>query len=208
MAWSDIPGWFSFSHAYDEMVEVAKDGDTIVEIGVAFGRSVAYLSRKVIDSGKDVKIIAVDPWLPRWDKHPRYPHLLGWGGEHAHRVKALGGPFNSFVHMMLTQAPEELERVHVIRGTSKDAWLMVDDHQCAGVLIDGSHDYDEVREDIRRWRACVKPGGILAGDDFERGEFPGVVQAVEEAFGSQLGASEHGQDFGFEVKGTTWLKRI
>lgn len=200
MAWSDIPGWFSFGFAYDEMVETAKDGDVIVEVGVAFGRSVAYLARKVIDSGKDITIYAVDPWLPRWDDHPKYPERLGWGGEHAALVKDCGGPFNSFLHCMRTHAPAELERINVLRTTSAMASTMIESHNLSvyGVLIDGSHHYDDVKNDIDWWIPTLCEGGILAGDDWSETEFPGVCQAVREHFGPGT----------FEVKGTTWIARL
>lgn len=196
MSWQDIPGWFAFAHAYDEMVETAKDGDTIVEVGVAFGRSVAYLARKVIDSGKDIRVVAIDPWLPRWDEHPRYPERLGWGGEHAGLVADFGGPFNAFLHMMMTHAPRELERIHVMRGTSFELCNVFDDG-VRGVLIDAAHTYDEVASDIGAWKERIVRGGIIAGDDYQAQEFPGVVKAVHEAFGDNV-----------EVKGTTWLRRM
>ena len=198
MSYESIPGWFAFGAAYDEMVDLAVDGDAIIEIGVAFGRSLAYLARRVIDSGKKVRVIGVDPWLPRWDPHPDHPHGLGLGGEHADLVMRLGGPFKAFEHMMLTHALDEYARVDAFRGTSEEAAQVFYGVQPVGVLIDGSHDYAEVKRDIELWLPRVASrGGILAGDDWEPREFPGVVQACDEAFGRS----------GYEVRGTTWIRR-
>jgi hypothetical protein len=200
MSWSDIPGWSSFLHIYDVMVDEAKDGDTIVEVGVAFGRSAAYLARKVIDSGKRVRIVAVDPWEDdRWPMNDSYPldgFRPGWGGEHADWARAQGGPFSAFVQQMRTHAPEEFERLMVLRCRSAEAARIIG--PCRGVLIDGSHNHEDVTLDIALWRHHVLPGGILAGDDWHTVEFPGVVRACDESFGGRGG---------YDVKGTTWIKR-
>jgi hypothetical protein len=196
MSWENIPGWFGFRETYDEMVERTPSGGTIVEIGSAFGRSIAYLSRRVIDSGKHIKLYAVDPWWDDWWQMPaQYPTTLtrpSWGGEYSQLGRDLGGPFSAFVALMRQHAPEELERVNVLRCRSADAAKFIG--ICDGVMIDGNHDYEAVAQDIALWRPHMKPGGILAGDDYHDGDFPGVVQAVREAFGSSYG-----------VRGTTWV---
>jgi hypothetical protein len=71
---------------------------------------------------------------------------------------------------------------------------------CHGVLIDGSHDYEYVREDIEIWDARITIGGILAGDDWHPIEFPGVCRAVSEAFGENA-------MIGIGPKKTTWMVR-
>lgn len=197
MSWRQIHGWSSFLWAYDLAVEEAVDGDTIVEIGVAFGRSVAYLARKVIESGKRIKIYAVDPWWDDWWQFPeQYPPQLTrptWGGEHAQFGRDLGGPFSAFVHSMRTHAPEELERLNVLRCRSADAAKMIG--PCSMVLIDGSHNYEDVAQDIALWRPHLRPGGLLAGDDWSETDFPGVCRAVRENVP------------GYQTRGTTWWVR-
>lgn len=201
MSYLEIPGWSGFLATYDEAVERApEDGAVFVELGVAFGRSVAYLARKVIDSGKRIKIWAVDPWWDDWWHVPaQYPPTLErptWGGEHSQFGRTLGGPFSAFVHCMRTWAPEELERINVLRCRSSDAAKIIG--PCDLVMIDADHNYEAVAQDIALWRPHMKPGGMLAGDDYHAGDFPGVVRAVREAFG----------DFdAFDVQGTTWRKR-
>lgn len=198
MSWNEIPGWSGFLWIYDKAVEEAKDGDTIVEVGVAFGRSVAYLSRKVIDSGKRIKIYAIDPWWDDWwcvpEQYPPHLERPTWGGEHSQFGRDLGGPFSAFVHCMRTHAPEELERINVLRCRSEDAAKFIG--PCSLVLIDASHNYADVVQDIALWRPHVRAGGILAGDDWSEVDFPGVCKAVREAVP------------GFQTQGTTWWVQL
>ena len=53
------------------------------------------------------------------------------------------------------------------------------------VYIDAGHTYEAVRDDIRNWRAKVKPGGLICGHDYiDRPKHGfGVIKAVDEAFG-------------------------
>ncbi len=49
--------------------------------------------------------------------------------------------------------------------------------------IDAGHTYEEVLNDIDAWLPKVKKGGILAGHDYIKDVWMGVVQAVDERFG-------------------------
>ena len=57
------------------------------------------------------------------------------------------------------------------------------------VFIDGLHDFESVREDIRAWATKVRHGGILAGHDY-CARYMGVVQAVNEHLAA-IGGSLH-----------------
>jgi hypothetical protein len=53
------------------------------------------------------------------------------------------------------------------------------------VFIDAIHLYEDVRADIAAWLPKLNDDGVLAGDDYAPA-FPGVVQAVQEAFPSRV----------------------
>jgi len=53
------------------------------------------------------------------------------------------------------------------------------------VFIDGDHEYEGVSNDIEAWLPKVKNGGIIAGHDYDT-PFPGVMKAVDEAFGTKI----------------------
>lgn len=58
------------------------------------------------------------------------------------------------------------------------------------VFIDGSHDYESVKQDIGLARGVLRPGGHLLMHDYDASN-PGVVQAVDELIAS--GARAYGQ---------------
>ena len=48
------------------------------------------------------------------------------------------------------------------------------------IHLDAAHEYADVAQDIRVWWPLVRPGGVLLGDDYDPGTWPGVVRAVNE----------------------------
>lgn len=62
------------------------------------------------------------------------------------------------------------------------------------VFLDGAHDYASVSADIRAWR--TKARRILCGHDYDKNTHPGVVLAVNEAFGH------------VETVGSIWFVRL
>lgn len=185
MTWSDIPGYSGFLPLYDETIARLPDGGVIVEVGVAIGHSIAYLARKVIDSGRDIQVWAVDPWAGK-ARNGEQQSMIG------HQAT---GDFRLFVEMMTRYAPEELEHVRVLRAESVRAARLFRDRAVDLVLIDGAHDVDNVLQDIEAWLPKVRAGGTLAGDDYSS-NYPGVIEAVRVHFGDE-----------FEVSGTTWMVR-
>jgi predicted O-methyltransferase YrrM len=60
----------------------------------------------------------------------------------------------------------------------------IDDLSLDFVYIDGNHSYESCKKDIEIWLPKVKKGGIIAGHDYLAACFMGVVNAVNEKFGS------------------------
>jgi cephalosporin hydroxylase len=75
--------------------------------------------------------------------------------------------------------------IRYIQSHSAKAKKWFEDGSVDFVFIDAGHDYDSVKADIAAWLPKVRSGGIIAGHDHEPNEFPGVVQAVAEAFGGR-----------------------
>ena len=103
-------------------------------------------------------LLCVDPW-ENYQTTPKHPHR-----NHAANY---------------TTARERLSGFNVVfvKATSMVAVRTVPMASLDFVYIDGHHGYEFVRDDLREWSARVKPGGVVAGDDFDA---PGVQQALGE----------------------------
>ena len=70
----------------------------------------------------------------------------------------------------------------IIKKYSVEAAREIPDDSLDFVYIDGAHDYDNVKADLKAWAPKVRVGGIISGDDFY--DFPsgkgGVMRAVTE----------------------------
>lgn len=108
-------------------------------------------------------LFCVDPWLP-------YDDML-WDrtGDMHHAIQSLIQ--RGFGH-----------RFRIVRATSVQAAAYLTEYVRGVdlVYLDGAHDYENVKTDIAAWWPLVRPGGVLAGDDYDTVEHPGVIQAVNE----------------------------
>jgi hypothetical protein len=59
-------------------------------------------------------------------------------------------------------------RMNVIIGDSRATAAMFKPGIADVVFLDAAHDYGNVVADIDAWRPIVRPGGVLAGHDFDR----------------------------------------
>lgn len=171
--WTSIPGWFSFEALYDDAVARASDGAVFVEVGCFLGKSTAYLGRKIIESGKDIRLYAVD-----WgfgspggeDYHLHVPVLEQYGGNIAGKL------------VSNLKECGVLDVVTVIAADSVKASKLFRQRSLDFVFIDGRHDQPGVQEDLETWWPLVDEDGIFAGHDYD-GCWLGVVEAVDNFFG-------------------------
>lgn len=161
--YQNIQGWFIYQEIYDIAVQSAKDGDHFVEVGSWRGRSTAYMAVNILNSGKKIRFDAVDTWRGSLDEevHQQDPSVVN----------------DTLYDEFLSNMAPVKDIVNPIRMTSLEAAELYEDNSLDFVLIDGSHAYEDVHADITRWLAKLKPGALIAGDDYE---WPGVKQAVNE----------------------------
>jgi len=189
----NIPGHSAISWLYDAFLAANPPRNaTVVECGVALGRSIAYLCERAEACGRDdLQIYAVDP-------------LCGShrNGEQQDMADRYGGDFALYARYMMENAPLAFERVRLLRVTSLEAsrWLL---HPQL-VVLDDDHSYEAVRDELVAWHHA----DWIGGDD-HCPDFPGVERAVRERFGDNYEYRERGGPW-FEperwIKGT-WLHR-
>lgn len=170
LSYKQIPNHFSFDDLYDKMVREASSPATFVEVGTWFGASAVYLAGRVKESGKEIKIYAVDNFTAEGSS----PLLRA-------EVAKLGGSFYEVFCENLRKCGVA-DYVTPLAGDSTEMADHFDDDSLDFVYIDASHYYDKVKLDILAWLPKVKTGGTIAGHDYND-EHRGVIRAVDEIFG-------------------------
>lgn len=147
-----IPGYFTFEGFYRMVVRnyLHSRKPHCVEVGVAHGRSAAFLAVELANAYQEPRLDLVDRFV---------------------------SPTISEVAETLSPATPVIGRL--IESLSWDAAAQYADSSLDFVYIDADHTYESARRDIVAWWPKVKYGGIIGGHDFTP-EYPGVIQAVIE----------------------------
>lgn len=161
----------------------------MVEVGVAFGRSLLYLAEQIKKTGKDIQVCAVDRWTPYPEHHFIYDEkapIVDSERVAYECAKQHGGVFPAFCHHLYESGLSDY--VNVMRMDSVQA---AESFKAIGkkphfVFIDAEHEYESVKKDLDSWWATGPEW--MAGHDFNpKSEihFPGVWKAVYEKWPEQ-----------------------
>ena len=157
--------WFTYPNLYSWFVNQLSDGSKIVEVGCWKGKSIAYLGVEILNSGKDIKVDAVDTWSEM-------------ASETYHKTDTYIKT-NTLYQLFCSNISPVSKVVTPVRMTSLDAAKTYGDETLDVVFIDACHDYSCVKEDISAWLPKVKSGGYLSGHDYSWSE--DVKRAVNES---------------------------
>ena len=163
--YNDIQHWFDYEDVFLQAIENAKDGDHFVEIGVWKGGSAAFMGVEIFNSGKKIKYDAIDCFAP------------------THEFGQLTADIYEEAKINLKPVTD-LGLVNLIKAHSLDAVSNYEDDSLSLVFIDGSHDFEDVKDDLKAWLPKVKKGGMLAGHDYGSTYHVGVYPAVGEVLGN------------------------
>lgn len=178
-----IEGWFDFEEIYSQMVAAAPHNAHFVEVGAFLGKSTSFMAVELSNCKKNIRFDIIDTWEGSAE------HQVGADSENPSVVQRT--LYDNFKRNMKPVA----HLINPVQTTSLKAAQNYMDSSLDFVFIDASHDYENVRADIRAWRPKVKPGGFIGGHDFHD-LFPGVIQAVGE------------ETPDFEIVGFSWLSQI
>lgn len=194
-SWEDVPGWFDWNDLYDEVALTTPPYSSVVEVGVAFGKSLLYLAQKLKETGKPgIKLYAVDPWLPYNEHHFIYDPATATNDYERYAsdyARKHGGVYPAFLHAL--QASGLSDIVSVVRADSVTASRLFGGKAPHFVFIDAEHTAASVAEDLNAWWSAGWQGNgtgpeWMAGHDYNRGsedDFPGVWKTVDERFGQE-----------------------
>lgn len=155
-----IKGWFDEEdqQVYDLVIDKIPRQAKLVEVGVAYGKSLIYLAQRAILAGKNsVEIIGVDIWA-------------------SHKQ------FQEFQRNVFSSGVNDL--IRPVRAPSALASLMFDERSLDFVMIDADHKYEAVKSDLLNWGPKLKKSGCLAVHDIHLNS---VKMAVDEVVGLKNG---------------------
>jgi cephalosporin hydroxylase len=164
--YNNIEGWFSYDYIYKHIVDTAKDGELFVEVGSFKGRSSAFMAVEILNSGKKIQFDCVDTW------EGAIEHKAG--GECEVEEVVNGTLYDVFLNNM---KPVE-GHYRPVRMTSLDAAIQYEDESIDFLMLDGSHETEDVIADIKAFLPKMKNGGVITGDDVWEGTGP--LQAARE----------------------------
>lgn len=154
----DLEGW-----AYEPQLawlrERASVRHRVLEVGAWKGRTTAVLADATLGH-----VWVVDCW-DSTDPEDEATEFIAQDGRE--------GVLDAFLENMRPWSA----KLTILNMDWREAWKRLSHLAFDMVYLDADHRYEEVREQIVKWRALLAPGGLLCGHDGEHG---GVRRAVDE----------------------------
>jgi hypothetical protein len=177
---NEIPGWFSYQSLYDEVVDKLPENSDVIEVGSWMGKSTNYFVNKVKEKNKKVRFTAIDTFKGS----EGYDGLL-----HRTILEPFDGDlYTEFSDNSLMMG--NFDSINIIKDTSESSRNLFLNNSQDFIMIDAGHEYEDVKQDIQSWFYKLKPGGIIAGDDYGTNLFGGLTHAVDEYFYNQVETRE------------------
>jgi hypothetical protein len=163
-----IQGWFNFQQVYSMAAEVYKDGSLFVEIGSWKGTSSVYMGVELINKNKlNTRFVCIDTWGENDD------------GEYLNESSIKNNTlYSEFLDNIKPLLDNKLN-LEIIRDRSDNVSDRFVNNSIDFLYIDGSHLYENVKNDIKLYLPKIKNGGIIAGHDWQCDD---VRKAVMEFF--------------------------
>lgn len=173
-AWpDDASGWGSDSAAFGELIEKIRP-TRLIEVGTWKGGSALTLASHIDRLGLDAEILCVDTWLgalEMWtdlDDADRHASLNLKNGYPTLYYTFLGNVVRAGHQNRITPFP--------VPSVTAAQWCALHGVKADMIYIDGSHEEEDVYQDLVSWWDLVRDGGVLFGDDWT---WDGVRLAVE-----------------------------
>lgn len=159
----------------DFIFDIVPRGGVVIEVGVFDGD----FSERILALNEPRTLHLVDPWFTRADGSLYDGPTQDFGSKEA-ASSALEHQFQ----LVQQRFAKEIASGRVIlhRTLSHDAAPLFPDGHFDWIYVDASHFYDDVKRDLHAFFPKLKPGGYIAGDDYDRRGIwdHGVTRAVDE----------------------------
>lgn len=157
-------------------------------IGIEIGSETGATSEHLLCNKEDLILHCVDPFMPYNDKSVSGANFPDHDKNH----------YQNFLNRMKLYE----DRMILHRKTSDEALNDFEDDAYDFIFIDGLHEYDQVKKDIKNYYPKIKNGGVFAGHDYKFVE--DVKRAVDE-FSAEIGITQvqhTDYDVWYWIKGT------
>lgn len=154
MDFKKIQGHFELDRGgkvYDEITSILPDNANIVELGCFLGKSTYYLIQKLKERGINFNLDVVDVFENslNTDTRSRYKDY--------------------FLDTFKTNIGSDLVYIkNIHKNFTSKAVNFYEDNSLDFIYVDASHREEDVYNDISLWFPKLKPGGIMAGDDWQK----------------------------------------
>jgi len=166
----NVFGYSRYIDFYNTIVSHSEDDQIFVEIGSFLGQSTAAMGYYIINSKKRIDFYAVDLFeISDFSDEP-----------HTNIINQHGGDFYKAFETNIEKAKVD-SAVKPLKMSSIEAASKFADRSVSFVMIDASHKYEDVVDDIKAWFPKLKLGGIISGDDYDWEE---VAKAAKDTLGT------------------------
>lgn len=190
----DERGWNFNSPIFGELISELRPM-LIVEVGSWKGGSALVMAQVLRNIQLSTAILCVDTWLGAlefWTDHDdeeRYGSLRLRHGYPTVYYQFLANVCHRGFTDVIVPFPQT--------SATAALWLAREHIVADLIYVDASHEYADVDADVRTYWACLRPGGVMFGDDFTD-NWPGVKKAVLE-FAYANGAALEVRDNNFWI---------
>jgi|LakMenEpi03Aug12_release.lakeMendotaPanAssembly.Ray.scaffolds.fasta_scaffold447861_2 hypothetical protein len=167
--YQNIQGWFNFQEIYSFAANYFPDGSNFLEIGSWKGTSTTYLGVELINRNKkNTKLYCIDPWEDTND------------GEYKTESSIINNTlYDEFIKNINPLIKNNLSIIP-IKDKSQNVYNTFNDNTFDFIYIDGSHLYENVKQDIINYLPKLKEKSLLAGHDWQSDD---IQRAVKETLG-------------------------
>jgi Methyltransferase domain len=148
-------------------------------IGAEIGVWKGEFSSEILHAVNPRKLHLIDPW--KYQAAAEFSQAF-YGGATGASQENMDALYRSVVKKFRELAPGTVE---VNRGSSESVASQFPDNYIDWLYVDGDHRYEGVLKDLLLYHPKLKPGGVVAGDDYVAGGDQwwgdGVVRAVGDA---------------------------
>lgn len=152
---------YNMSFKWKEIINPTNEPIKVLEIGAYHGANVCCLT-KTHAIHSESEIHCVDPWRD-YEQYPEY--------KNEQRTN-----YSTFIHNISQLHPTDLNKIHLHRVKSEEAWSRFADGMFDIIYIDGNHERNFVFEDACMSLKKVKKGGWLVFDDAHDAK---VMEAIQ-----------------------------